>query len=119
MECTCGGNGETELIDVGIARNWPLFPLVSLRLGDTDSPWEHIYFRVGPLVCKQGMFFDDKGREPHPCRILIRNSRNYIYIYIFVYICVCECVVCECVCMCVCPLLHFPVGICYKYCFDW
>ena len=57
VRCKCGDNiYSKEVIDIGDARNWPLFPLVYLRLGDTGASYEHIYFRIGPLVCKQGMF---------------------------------------------------------------
>ena len=58
VKCRCGENTDPELTDIGDAGNWPLFPLVSLRLGDTGSAIEYIYFRVGPLVCKQGMLYN-------------------------------------------------------------
>ena len=53
--CQCGMNIRSELVDVGYAWNWPLFPIVALRLGDTGKSFESIHFRVGPLVCEQGM----------------------------------------------------------------
>ena len=43
-----------EALDTGDAGNWPLYPVTSLRLGDTNERFEYIDFRVGPLVCKQG-----------------------------------------------------------------
>ena len=54
MRCNCGDNNPEE-VDIGEAGNWPLFPLVSLRLGDTGDRWEEIYFQIGALICKQGM----------------------------------------------------------------
>ena len=43
-----------ESADMGHAWNWPLFPLVAFRLGDTGSWYEYIHFKVGPLICEQG-----------------------------------------------------------------
>ena len=57
--CWCGWNIREEVTDIGDAGNWPLFPLVALRLGDAGGASEHIYFRIGPLVCKQGMLWKD------------------------------------------------------------
>ena len=58
VQCKCRGNLANETIDLGYAGNWLLFPLVSLRLGDTGHSWEYakeyVNFRVGPLVCEQG-----------------------------------------------------------------
>ena len=52
--CRCGDNTRREVTDMGEVGNWPLFPIMSLRLGDTGKSWEHMYFQIGPLVCKQG-----------------------------------------------------------------
>ena len=57
--CTCGRNVRTKMVDIGHIGNWPLFPLVSLLLGDTGRSIEYLYFRVDPLVCEQGMFYKD------------------------------------------------------------
>ena len=55
-ECTCGWDLATGTTDIGDVTNWPLFPIVSLHLGDTGDDGEYVYFRIGPLVCKQGLF---------------------------------------------------------------
>ena len=65
VDCTCGSNIEEESVDIGIAGNWPLFPLVSLRLGDTGEESEYIYFQIGPLICKQGLFRNIPDSKVH------------------------------------------------------
>ena len=53
---TCGCDGtDLNIQDRGQADNWPLFPIREFRLGDTGSSNEYIDFKLGPLVCKQGM----------------------------------------------------------------
>ena len=54
VQCECGLNVHRRIDDIGDAGNWPLFPIQSLKLGDTGFQKEKIYFRVGPLVCQQG-----------------------------------------------------------------
>ena len=54
VQCRCRENILSETIDIGDARNWPLFPIMSLRLGDIGRLVEYVYFRIGPLICKQG-----------------------------------------------------------------
>ena len=57
VKCSCGQNVRVKSDDIGHIGNWPLFPLISLFLGDTGLPDEYLYFRVGPLVCKQGILY--------------------------------------------------------------
>ena len=61
--CKCGANTRNEIIDTGDAGNWPLFPVTSLRLGDTNDAFEYIDFRIGPLVCKQGKLVKHSWRH--------------------------------------------------------
>ena len=59
MQCRCEStDNDWSGFSIGDAGNWPLFPIVSLRLGDTGGSNEYIDFRVGPLVCKQGKHND-------------------------------------------------------------
>ena len=66
VQCTCGSNVKGYVTDIGEAGNWPMFPLVSLRLGDTGQDFEYMQFRVGPLVCKQGTFHPSGATTPAP-----------------------------------------------------
>ena len=55
VQCRCESTDHAwSGFSIGNAGNWPLFPIESLRLGDTGLSNEYIDFRVGPLVCKQG-----------------------------------------------------------------
>ena len=58
--CKCGTGRKfpNETVDIGNARNWPLFPIAALRFGDTGDSDEYIHFRIGPLICRQGMSYE-------------------------------------------------------------
>ena len=52
----CGCDGADLIIpDSGEGDNWPLFPVRELVMGDTGDANEYIDYKLGPLVCKQGM----------------------------------------------------------------
>ena len=90
-KCQCGINTQQEIVDMGDAGNWPLFPIVALRLGDTGQSHESIRFRIGPLICEQGKSHREvfcsiklmhKFHEIHIqfCRILICHFVEYVII---------------------------------------
>ena len=58
-------------IDTGDAGNWPLFPLVAVRFGDTADVNEYIDFRIGPLTCQQGKW--SNHRHSFPCLLKMHN----------------------------------------------
>ena len=63
LDCKCGSDVPEEMVDIGHAWNWPLFPIAALRFGDTGHNQEAIHFRIGPLICEQGKWSEKKNER--------------------------------------------------------
>ena len=92
VQCKCGWNSAKRQDDLGEAGNWPLFPLVSLMLGDTGYSYEKMYFRIGPMICQQGKEINNVKSKicVSRFRFACQYSRCLIYClsgysYIFAY----------------------------------